>query len=376
MRDARPIRRILMTTDAVGGVWTHALDLTRGLTARGVRVDLAVLGPAPRPHQREEARSAGVQLLERPGRLEWMTDPWLDVEKNGAWLLDLDRRHRPDVIHLNGYCHGALRWHAPVLMAGHSCVRSWWRWVHGHEAPPEWDEYACRVRDGLLAVAMVVAPSTAMLADLEVDYGPFAQVRVIPNGRAFTPVPGVAREPIVFAAGRLWDEAKNIEAVCAVAPSLGWPVMIAGDDRHPDGGHCVPGYVHHLGPLSADAIAGWYARASIYVLPARYEPFGLTILEAALSGCALVLGDIRSLRENWTGAALFVPPDNRPGLAHAIQGLIRDPARREEMARRARARAQQFTVDRMVDGYLAAYRAIAAPVRDRRASERTRVAGR
>ncbi len=33
-------------------------------------------------------------------------------------------------------------------------------------------------------------------------------------------------------------------------------------------------------------------------LPARYEPFGLSVLEAALSGCALVLGDIPSLRES------------------------------------------------------------------------------
>ena len=63
-----------------------------------------------------------------------------------------------------------------------------------------------------------------------------------------------------------------------------------------------------LGRLSAGELADWYARAAIYALPARYEPFGLSALEAALSGCALVLGDIPSLREIWGDAALFVPP--------------------------------------------------------------------
>ena len=50
--------------------------------------------------------------------------------------------------------------------------------------------------------------------------------------------------------------------------------------------------------------------AAIYALPARYEPFRLEVLEAAAPGCALVLGDIASLRELWDGAALFVAPDD------------------------------------------------------------------
>ena len=68
--------------------------------------------------------------------------------------------------------------------------------------------------------------------------------------------------------------------------------------------------VHWLGRLPAQLISGWYERAAIYALPARYEPFGLSVLEAASQGCALVLGDIASLRENWDDAAVFVPPDD------------------------------------------------------------------
>jgi glycosyltransferase involved in cell wall biosynthesis len=68
-----------------------------------------------------------------------------------------------------------------------------------------------------------------------------------------------------------------------------------------------------------------------------------------------VLGDIRSLRENWTGTAVFVPPDNRRALAAAIEGLIADPVRRQDLAGRARTRSAQFTVTRMAEEYLRAY---------------------
>jgi glycosyltransferase involved in cell wall biosynthesis len=103
------------------------------------------------------------------------------------------------------------------------------------------------------------------------------------------------------------------------------------------------------------------ARASIYAMPARYEPFGLSILEAGLSGCALVLGDIPSLREHWDGAAAFVAPDDRGALRRAIGRLIDSPARRAELGRRARERGHEFTVGRMVDAYQRLYHGLLCP---------------
>ena len=110
------------------------------------------------------------------------------------------------------------------------------------------------------------------------------------------------------------------------------------------------------------------ARASIYALPARYEPFGLSILEAGLSECALVLGDIPSLREHWEGAAVFVAPDDREALRSAIDRLIDRPSQRAELGRRARVRGQEFTVTRMTDAYQRLYDGLLAPS-ERRALE-------
>jgi glycosyltransferase involved in cell wall biosynthesis len=170
-------------------------------------------------------------------------------------------------------------------------------------------------------------------------------------------------EPLILTAGRVWDEAKNVAALWQVAPALPWPVYVAGemsDPGRPDSA-APAASVHYLGRLEPDALAGWMRRASIYALPARYEPFGLSIVEAAAAGCALVLGDIRTLRENWSGAAAFVPPDNHRALCRTIEELIKDPDRRVEMGRAARERSLGFTVSRMADAYIAAYSRTVTP---------------
>jgi glycosyltransferase involved in cell wall biosynthesis len=140
-----------------------------------------------------------------------------------------------------------------------------------------------------------------------------------------------------------------------VAPRLPWPVFLAGENHHPDGSEVRPHHTRLLGRLSQRALGAWLGRAAIYCLPARYEPFGLSVLEAALSGCTLVLGDIPSLREIWRHRAVFVPPDDPEALEDALGRLIADPDRRASLAAGSRARALQLTSERMVEAYLAAY---------------------
>ena len=113
---------VLMTADAIGGVWTYALDLATWLGARGVGVTLATMGAPPTAEQVSAARRAQVELVTSTFRLEWMDAPWDDVARAGEWLLDLESKLRPDVVHVNGYAHGALPWRAPQVVVAHSCV--------------------------------------------------------------------------------------------------------------------------------------------------------------------------------------------------------------------------------------------------------------
>jgi glycogen synthase len=349
--------RVLMTADTVGGVWTYACELVAAMAAHGVEVTLAAMGGALSPGQARRAAALGnLDVVEGRFALEWMPDPWDDVDAAGVWLLDLAARVAPDVVQINGYAHAVLPFTAPVVVVAHSCVWTWMRAVHHRDPGPVWAEYRRRVAAGLAAADVVVAPTAAILRGVLEAYGVRAHGRVIPNAcNAEAWRPG-AKAPIVLSAGRLWDDAKGFAELAACAPRVTWPIVVAGAIT-PAGvlAAARPGGVHMLGELAPDALAAWMARASIYALPARYEPFGLSVLEAALAGCALVLGDVPTLREVWDDTAVYVPPGDPDALGFALNALIRDPLARGGRAAQSRARALGLSPARMAAAYRALY---------------------
>ncbi|HVE45919.1 MAG TPA: glycosyltransferase family 4 protein [Acidimicrobiales bacterium] len=352
---------VLMTADTVGGVWTYALELADALAPMGVSVSLATMGrPMDRDQHVAVGASAVVDVHESSYRLEWMKGPWREVDQAAEWLLRLEDSERPDVVHLNGYAHGALPWSAPSVVVGHSCVLSWWTAVHGGPAPAEWDRYRQRVAQGLRGATRVVAPSQAMLSELRRWYG-FDGGVVIPNGRRSDWSSPQSKEPMVLGTGRLWDEAKNLDALRRVAPSLPWPVVIAGDAEPPEGTpvpamETAGGPARLLGRLTFPDLAPWLDRAEIFALPAWYEPFGLGALEAGIAGCALVLGDIPSLREVWGSAACYVGPGYDSSLLAALRDLMAEPALVRRLGHAARERALELSAERFAASYRDLYR--------------------
>jgi glycosyltransferase involved in cell wall biosynthesis len=345
-----------MTADPVGGVWTYAVDLLRALGKEGVEVVLATMGrPLRDDQQTAVATLPNVRLHTSEFALEWMDNPWQDVDRAAEWLLDLEAKTKPDVIHLNGYAHAACPWRAPVLVVAHSCVLSWWRAVRGTRKPNEWNEYRRRVSAGLEAANFVVAPTRAMLATLGDNYGSLPRTGVIPNGRDSNGFRVGRKERFVFSAGRFWDESKNLVALEKAAGQITWPVRVAGSEEGRNG-------LVKLGRLSASAVAEELSRATIFCLPARYEPFGLAALEAALSGCALVLGDIPSLHEVWDDAALFVDPNDPKALALTLQNLIDRPEMQASLARRAQRQAKHYSIKTMAERYLCLYRGLVGQI--------------
>jgi glycogen synthase len=354
-RHTAPLK-VLMTADPVGGVWTYAIDLARALGEEGVEVALATMGGLPSSAQRRDALSiATLSLYESEYRLPWMEHPWEDVRAAGDWLLELSARVAPDVVHLNEPVHAALAWDAPVVAVGHSCVLSWWQAVWNGPAPALWSRYRAEMTRGLTNADEVVAPSAWMLQQLRRYYG-VRDGRVIPNGREHSRCEPETKAALVFAAGRVWDPAKNLMALDQVAEGLLWPVYVAGEPRHPaDNRALTADHLHLLGRLSSCEVAAWLRQASIYAFPARYEPFGLSIVEAARAGCALVLGDLPTLREQWGGRAVFVAQDEPAMLRLAIESLIDNPDLRHALAMRARRHALTLSPRRMALAYLGLY---------------------
>lgn len=346
--------RVLMTADTIGGVWTFALELSRALADRGATVGLATLGAPPSPDQRDEAAAiAGLELYESDYKLEWMHDPWEHLKASGEWLLELEQRLAPEVVHLNTFAHGALPWTAPAVLTAHSCVWSWWYAVHHTHPPEQWHRYWSTVEAGLSGAVVVVTVSHFMAGELLRHYGR-AGVRVVYNGLPDRDAAAGLKQPLVLAAGRVWDRAKNLQILGSL--DCDWPLWIAGNPAHPDGGVAeLPG-CRLMGRLDRAAIRSCFESASIFVSPALYEPFGLSVLEAAQHGCALVLSDIDSFRELWDGAAVFVTPGDGEALGRAIRGLARDRRHRADLMERARKRAACYSTAQMLDGYLVAYR--------------------
>jgi glycosyltransferase involved in cell wall biosynthesis len=287
-----------------------------------------------------------------------------DARQAGELLLRLAKQLRPDVIHLNGFREASLPWPAPVVVVAHSCVWSWWLACRG-EMPEEarWRRYREAAAAGLRAADSWVAPTEAFRRTIKRLYQPATSGCCIHNG-----IDPVASEPlnksgIVLASGRLWDEAKNIAAVVAAAPRLRWPVQVAGTLQEPGAAaKTLPAAVDWLGELPRAELLERMKRSAIYVAPARYEPFGLGVLEAASAGCALVLSDIPTLRELWDDAAEFVRPDDPDHLGRALARLSDDDARRRRLQHAARRRAADYSMARTSARYRNLYDRMLTPL--------------
>ena len=347
--------RLLMTADAVGGVWSYARDLARGLAARGVEMTLAVLGPAPETV--EAIPGVDVQITGLP--LDWLADTPDEVTRAGEAIAALAARIGADVVHLNSPALAVARFAQPVLGACHSCLATWWEAVRGGAPPADFTWRTDLLARGYARCDALVAPTRAFAHATVRSYALPRAPHVVHNGRRTWPR-GDRAGNFAFTAGRLWDEGKDLTTLDRAAARLDVPVLAAGPTRGPNGAEVTLPNLRLLGNLDPPTLRGWLSRGPVFVSAARYEPFGLAVLEAAQAGCALVLSEIETFRELWDGAAIFVPPGDDDGFARAVAALLRDRERRVQLRVAALERARRYTVEAMVEGVHAIHRDLLA----------------
>lgn len=363
MRDST-IQKVLMTADTIGGVWTYAMDLCRSFIPYDIEVHLATMGTRLSESQRIEASEIeNLKVYESDYKLEWMDSPWKDVEAAGKWLLKLESEIGPDVIHLNNYVHGNLPWSAPVMVVAHSCVLSWWAAVKKEAAPEGWDKYKRKVKAGLQAADAVVGITHSYFQEVRKFYGPFKKEGIIYNGCDASKFKADHKRQSIFAMGRIWDEAKNLRILEQVAARSPYLITIAGSTRHPSNGNEVRlQHVNLAGYLNREEIKKALAASLVYLLPAKYEPFGLSALEAALSGCLLILADIPTLREIWRDTALYFNPENPDTLVNRLQWVEDHPDQGKDLIRMSSQRALLFSLEKMSKSYVNFYQNLTASV--------------
>jgi glycosyltransferase involved in cell wall biosynthesis len=351
---------VLMTADAVGGVWQYTLDLSEGLRPCGVRTTIAVLGPPPSADQQALAEATGAKLILTGLPLDWTAHSRHEVEEASRTIARIAAQIRPDLLHLNSPALAAnAPFDVPVVAVCHSCVATWWQAVKGGSLPEEFVWRTELVARGYASADRLLAPTLAFARATAQAYDLVQTPTVVRNGRRSVSVSrSVPDEQIVFTAGRLWDEGKNFAVIDRVASHLTVPVLAAGPLEGPNGTHVKAAHAKVLGWLSDAEITQNLSAKPIFISMARYEPFGLAVLEAAQMECALVLSDIPTFRELWEGAALFVDPRDERATAEIINRLLQDPEDRAALGRAARERADAYTVDAMSAGVLNIYHSV------------------
>ncbi|MBC8135553.1 MAG: glycosyltransferase, partial [Fibrella sp.] len=111
--------------------------------------------------------------------------------------------------------------------------------------------------------------------------------------------------------------------------------------------------VHFLG--RRNDIPALLRNADGYVQASKWEGFGIAAVEAMASGLPLVITDVPGLREVVADAGMHVPSGNPDALAGAINRLLTSVDQRDRLSRRARERAQMFSIGASADAYKSLY---------------------
>lgn len=354
--------KILMTTDTVGGIWNYSVELCKGLKEYHVTIHLVAMGAWPSKEQRKQiAEYENVILYKSDFKLEWMQDPWEDVEKSRKWINCIYQTVQPDLVHLNNYAHIEEDWECPVVTVFHSSVPTWWQAVKGTSIPSSWDPYIKMVKNSLNGADVVVSPTRAILEKAQGIHNITSPTKIIYNGKEMSFPNLIEKEDFILCSGRIWDEGKNLKLLSKIAQHLPWPVFVAGNNINPNTGNiCEVENVNFIGKLNPEELKNWMQRAKIFVSPTKYEPFGLSILEAAKAGCVLALSNIDTLQELWHGNAVFFDPENAEEAEKVILQLISDEDFRKTLAQKSKKAAESYCTKKMSSDYFQLYNELIA----------------
>lgn len=358
---------VFLPSRIYGGPATVALNQARELVSRGHEVTVItsdILSLNPRRYvDRSEIEIEGVHVKYFR---TWMLLPrfsFLISPKLLLWLRDSLSQF--DVVHV----HFARDW-IPVMVAKKATQQGIPVFLQPHGMLGRTDgfrKYLDKlVISRLLQAATAVLPLQATEMDSIAAISPTARLLTLPNGIKNQPFNDVwsrnalSNRTVLFLA-RLHPRKRVlsiIEAVKIIKNSgQGVRLRIVGPDEGDlrRANQRVVEYgleqsVDFVGPLAHDKVISEFLQASIYVLPAVDEPFGMTVIEAMALGVPTIVTEGIHIRDMlWSNrAAMIVPPDSE-SIAKAILELLNNPDLATELSKNGKELiARDLTIEKVV----------------------------
>jgi glycogen synthase len=380
-----------------GGVGTYVHQVSRALAAAGHEVHVFTVRTGP------EDRSAdppGVQVHRapfdpQPASRSGFTGPWVMANR---WfhaallfrdqLLEFTAEHRLDIVEFPEWeAPGWLtlldwRWDTPSVV---NCHTPTWLLQQLNGQPPLAGQVFENLETAL--VEAVCAPCGPMARRVEAAMAP-ETVTVVHHPFFADDVdadPQPARGKHMLYVGRLELRKGVIELIDAAAHVLDEEpeaelTLVGGDTTtRPGGGpmkelleaRVAPRHrdrVHFIDNAPSAELYAFYRRAAFCVFPSRFENFPNVCLEAMAAGRTAIVGNDSGMVEMIGEAGVTTPPENPAALAEAMLGLLRDPARVEELGRQAARRAREiFAPAKMAAARVAYYEQVIAASGERSA---------
>ena len=105
-------------------------------------------------------------------------------------------------------------------------------------------------------------------------------------------------------------------------------------------------------------VPGILKASDIYVHSTHSDGFGLAACEAMAAGLPVIASDVPGLAQVVEGAGVLFPAGDDAALAREVTALLASPQRRQQMRESSLCRAQLFSIDHTVDGYVELYRSV------------------
>lgn len=357
-----------------GGVQGQVLGLARALRRLGHEV--RVLGPCDGPPP-----DAGVTPLGRsvPAAANGSVAPLAPDPSAQLRTIRALRDEAFDVVHIHEPCAPGpavttmLTGTAPMVGTFHAA---------GTSAPYRYLGWGLQRLTKRLDYRVAVSPDARDLAQAHLG----GTYELLFNGievDQFTEVdPCPTEGPTVFFLGR-HEPRKGLEVLLAALADLprDLHVWVGGDGPQTAElrrRHAEDPRIEWLGRISDRERAARMRGCTVYCSPSvRGESFGMVLLEAMASGCALVASDLDGHRNVATDGvdALLAPVGDAAGLAKALRRLLEDPTLRGDLVAGGRRRAEQLSMARLADRYTEIYRQLLAAPRDQPRRGRGRTGG-